>query len=183
MWSARAGVARIGTMRVLSSTVAVALAITLAPAAVAGQAASSRNDLVWHWFGDCASGDSLVLDVRFDGKAIYSSTFPVCKMRRSQIKPEPQQRFLSFELVALPRRFRAQNKEPEPVPIRGAIWEAGGDATSIRLGVQFAMEYQSLLNTHHPARIASETRTERVRGLLITTRPVKKSDPKPAAPK
>ena len=75
-------------------------------------------------------------------------------MRRSQIKPEPQQRFLSFEFVALPRRFRAGNKEPEPVPIRGAIWETDGDATSIQLGVQFAMEGLSLLNAHHPARIA-----------------------------
>jgi hypothetical protein len=162
---------------------AAALAIALTAGSASGQSTNSRNDVVWHWFGDCASGDSLVVDVRFDGKDIYSSTLPVCKMRRSQIKPEPQQRFLSFEFVALPRRFRAGNKEPEPVPIRGAIWETDGDATSIRLGVQFAMEGLSLLNAHHPARIASETRTEPVRGLLITTRPVKKTAPKPAAAK
>src|SRR5882672_1982165 len=93
-----------------------ALALALTSARVSAQTASAaRSDVVWHWFSNCATGDSLVLDVRFDGKAIYSATFPVCKMRRSQIKPEPEQRFLSFRFVALPRRFRAANKEPEPV--------------------------------------------------------------------
>jgi hypothetical protein len=163
---------------------AAALAIAVIPASIAAQSSSAgRNEVVWHWFGGCNPSDSLVLDVQFDGKAVYSSTFPLCKMRRSEIKPEPQQRVLAFRFVALPRRFRAGNKETEPVPITCAIWEAGADATSIRLGVQFATEDQSLLNTNHPARAGVETRTERVRGLLMTTRPVKKSNPKPAAAK
>ena len=171
-------------MRVLSCTVAVALAITLTPAPVSGQASSSaRSDLVWHWFGDCATGDSLVLDVRFDGQPIYTSTFPVCKMRQSQIKPEPQQRLLSFQFDALPKRFRASNRETEPEAIECTMWEAASESNAIRLGVSFSKKHQVLLNTHHPARIDIETRTERVRGLLIKTRPVRKSGTKPAPAK
>jgi len=51
------------------STVFVGLR-TLTPVSLSGQGPASAPDaVVWHWFGDCASGDSLVLDVTLDGKA------------------------------------------------------------------------------------------------------------------
>ena len=146
-------------------SLSVGLAIALIPASALGQtSSSSRSDVVWHWYGDCAGGDSLVLEVKFDGKDLYATTFPVCKVRRSQIKPEPEQRLIKVRFTALPKRFRASNKAPEPVPITCAIWEARGDGNSIRFGVQFATKDESLLNTNHPARIDIATRTERVRG-------------------
>jgi hypothetical protein len=60
-----------------------ALAIALTAGSALGQSTTSRNDVVWHWFGDCASGDSLVVDVRFDGK---TSTAP---LSRVQDAPQP----------------------------------------------------------------------------------------------
>src|SRR2546430_2758047 len=78
---------------------------------LSGQARTSApNEVVWHWFGACASGDSLVLEVHLDGKAVYSSAFPICQSRRSEIQPEPQQRILEFRFDAEPKRFRAQDK-------------------------------------------------------------------------
>jgi hypothetical protein len=158
----------------------VGLAIALLPASAAGQTSS---DVVWHWYGGCAGSDSLALEIKFDGKDLYATTFPVCKVRRSQIKPEPEQRLIKVRFTALPKRFRASNKEPAPVPITCSIWESRGDGNSIRFGVQFATKDESLLNTNHPARVDIPTRTERVRGFVIDTRPVRRSDKKPAAPK
>ena len=149
-----------------------ALALPLAAVPLSGQARTSApNEVVWHWFGACASGDSLVLEVHLDGKAVYSSAFPVCQSRRSEIQPEPQQRILEFRFDAEPKRFRAQDKAEGTQLIVGNIWEAGRKRDAIRLGVSFATEQRVLLNTIHVARAHSPSRSERVRGLVITTRP------------
>ncbi len=124
------------------------LAVALVPVSASGQASTSaRDEVVWHWFGDCAGGDSLVLEVTLDGKSIYGSTFPMCRLRRRAIKPEPQQRLLQLR--------------------------------AILLGVSFATEDKVLLNTVHRARANAASRSERVRGLVITTRPVRRGDGMP----
>ena len=150
-----------------------ALTLALLAAPLSGQArTSAANEVVWHWFGACAGADSLVLEVHLDGKAVYSSAFPICQSRRSEIKPEPQQRILEFRLDAEPKRFRAQDKAEGTQPIAGNVWEAGGKRDAIRLGFSFATEHRVLLNTIHVARAHSSSRSERVRGLVITTRPI-----------
>ncbi len=153
---------------------AATLALALIPGSVLGQApTSAREEVVWHWFGGCASSDSLVLDVSLDGKSLYSSTFPICRARRTDIKPEPQQRILEFRFDGEPHRFRRRNPATGPQPIQGNIWEVGGERYAILLGVSFATGDQVLLNTVHIARADSPSRSERVRGLVITTRPLR----------
>ena len=160
-----------GATRLLFLVSAPALA--LVPVPLSGQARTTApNEVVWHWFGACASGDSLVLEVQLDGKSLYNSTFPICQVRRSEIKPEPQQRILEFPFNAEPQRFRTQDRATGTQPIAGNVWEAGGERDAILLGVSFATEHQVLLNTIHVARAHSASRSERVRGLVITTRPV-----------
>ena len=154
---------------------ASALALALMPVSVFGQApAPARDEVVWHWFGDCANSDSLVLDVTLDGKSLYRSAFPICRARRADIKPEPQQRILEFRFDGEPHRFRSRNRATGTEPIQGNIWEAGGERHAIQLGVSFATGDQVLLNTVHVARADSPSRSERVRGLVITTRPLRR---------
>jgi hypothetical protein len=158
----------------LRSPVAV-LGLALMPVSVPGQARTSApNEVVWHWFAVCTTGDSLVLEVRLDDNALYSATFPICRVRRREIKPEPQQRILEFRFDGEPHRFRSRYRASGRQPIEGSIWEAGGDRHAIRLGVQLATEQQVLLNTTHVARVRSPSRSERLRGLVITTRPVRR---------
>ena len=122
---------------------------------------------------------SLVLEVHLDGKAVYSSAFPICQSRRSEIRPEPQQRILEFRFDAEPKRFRAQDKAEGTQLIVGNIWEAGRKRDAIRLGVSFATEQRVLLNTIHVARAHAPSRSERVRGLVITTRPTRRANRSP----
>ena len=157
-------------MRLLLPGAAIALA--LMPGTLSGQAPpSAREEVVWHWFGACAGRDSMVLEVRLDGKPVYASTFPMCKQRRSQIKPERQQRLLEFHFEAVPRRFGPRSRAADPEPIGGTIWETGGEPNAILLGLSIAAEDQVLLNMHYTARMDAESRSERVRGLVITTHP------------
>ncbi len=157
-----------------------ALGLALMPVSVSGQTRTSApNEVVWHWYGVCASGDSLVLEVRLDGNALYNSTFAICQVRRREIKPEPQQRILEFRFDGEPHRFRSRYHTSGTQPIDGSIWEVGGDRQAIRLGVQLATEQQVLLNTTHVARARFASRSERVHGLVITTRPVRRGAPRP----
>jgi len=156
-----------------------ALALALTPVSLRGQTSASAPDaVVWHWFGDCASGDSLVLDVTLDGKAIYGSTFPICQARRRAIKPEPQQRILEFRFDAAPRRFGTRSRATDPQAITANIWQAGAERNAITLGVSFSAENLVLLNMRHDALASAASRSERVRGLVITTRPVRRGDRK-----
>jgi hypothetical protein len=69
-------------------------------------------------------------------------------------------------------------------PIEGNIWEAGGEPSAITLGLSLATRDLVLVNMHHYAPARSAARSERVRGLQITTRPVPKGDrAQPKVPK
>jgi len=114
----------------------------------------------------------LILEFHLDGKLVYSSTFPVCHMRRSDIRPEPQQRVLTFHIAAAPHRFGIQYQASEPEPITGNVWEAGPRRAAVMLGVSFATAERVLLNTRHAARPDRPARSEWVRGLEMITRPV-----------
>ena len=150
-----------------------ALALMAAP--LSGQAPrSSREQLVWHWFGGCGGRDSLILEFHVDGQLVYSSTFPVCHMRRADIRPEPQQRILTFRFEAAPHRFGTQYRTAEPEQITGNVWEAGPRQTAVVLGVSFATADRVLLNTRHAARPTSPARSEWIRGLELITRPVRR---------
>ena len=154
---------------------AAAFALALMPVPVSSQAPpSAREQLVWHWFGACTSGDSLILEFHVDGKLVYSSAFPICRLRRSDIGPEPQQRLLTFRFDAAPRRFGTQYRASEPEPIIGTVWEAGQKGTAIVLGVSFATVERVLLNTRHVARPDTPARSEWIRGLELITRPVRR---------
>src|SRR3989441_12741800 len=109
--------------RLLSPVTALALALT--PVTVSGQTQRAvPGEVVWHWFADCASSDSLALELSLDGKSLYSSAFPICQARRKEIRPEPQQRILAFRFDAEPHRFRTQYRATGAQPIEGNIWEA-----------------------------------------------------------
>ena len=152
---------------------AAVLALTLMPVLVSGQALPSvREQLVWHWFGACTGSDSLILEFRVDGKSVYSSAFPICQVRHSDIKPEPQQRLLTFRFDAAPHRFGSQYHASEPEPIIGNVWEAGQRRTAIELRVSFSTAERVLLNTRHVARPDMAARSEWIRGLELITRPV-----------
>src|SRR2546429_1665303 len=144
-------VAKLPSMRATPFLAAVC-ALALLPAPVSGQAPSSaREQLVWHWFGGCAGNDSLFLEFHVDGKLVYSATFPICHVRRADVRPEPQQHVLTFHFDAAPHRFGAQYRASEPEPITGNVWEADRRGTAVGLGVSFATPGRGLFDTPHSA--------------------------------
>ena len=162
--------------RCATSLSAAVCALALIPVRGSGQGPpSARAQVVWHWFGGCVGTDSLALEFHVDGKIAYSATFPVCQMRRADIRPEPQQRVLTFHFDAAPHRFGSQYRALEPEPITGNIWEADRRQTAVVLGVSFATAERVLLNTRHAARPDRPARSEWIRGLALITRPIRRN--------
>jgi hypothetical protein len=151
--------------------------LVLAPSPLSSQASRSAPEpLVWHWFGTCASRDSLQLEFHADGNLVYSSAFPICHVRRADTKPEPQERLLTFRFDAAPRRFGPQYRAVDPEPISATIWEAGRRPTGIMLGVSFATAERVLLNTRHLARPDTPARSAWITGLELITRQVRRTE-------
>jgi hypothetical protein len=167
-------------MRFLFPVAALTTALMPLPASGQGRL-GARSDVVWHWFGTCASRDSVTLEVSFDGKAVFTAAVPMCQLRRGDIKPESQQRLLAFRFSGAPRRFGYRDKSTEPQSITCNIWEARRERDGVRLGVSLATEQQVLYNMAHIASVHSPSRSEQIRGLVITTRPVRRPDKTPPA--
>ena len=146
------------------------------PGSVTAQApTSARDEVVWHWFGTCAGSDSLAFNVSLDGKPVYSSTFPICRLRRADIKPDRQQRLLQFRFAGAPRRFGVRSRVSDIQVIEGNVWETGGERHAIHLGVSLATGDLVLMNLHFVASTDGASRSESPRGFVITTRQVRGS--------
>jgi hypothetical protein len=156
------------------------IALLAIPAAAPAQTRrAARDEVVWHWYGECAGADSLALEVFLDNVSIYSAAFPICQARRGGIKPERQQRLLSFRFTAVPRRFGPRSRASDPEAIDANIWEAANDPSAITFGLSLATREVVLINMHHFAPARSAARSERVRGLVIATRPLPRAGKKP----
>ena len=74
------------------------------------------------------------VDVQLNGRVLYSSTFPVCTMPRSDISVESPQKVLEFSFPGRAALFGAEFDRLEPLEIEGNIWRAGGEADALPSG-------------------------------------------------
>src|SRR2546429_5858869 len=166
-------VAKLPNMRATPFPAAVC-ALALLPSPVSGQAPSSaRERLVWNWFGGWAGNASLLLEFHADGKLVYSATSPICHVRRADVRPEPQQRVLTFHFDAAPHRFGAQYRASEPEPITGNVWEADRRGKAGGLGVSFPPPESGPVDHRPPARPPKPAPPEGIPGVQAVTPPAR----------
>ena len=153
----------------------LARAILLAGWIVSAAHAAEGFD-VWGWFASCKT-PKMSLEVRFDRKAIYKSTFPICQAERSTFYSEHQQ-LLRFSfapgraIVWKGYRDDDGNITGPNQPIEGNVWLAGSDPDALLLGVSFSMQRTGYMNTIHIAHPFQRDQTEIASGLFIITKPV-----------
>lgn len=82
---------------------AVILTVAALPAVSAAAPEPTRpsrsDDIVWHWYSDCAAPVTMKLEVVQRGELIFATTFPICQLRRDEIRAEAGQRQIVFPLV------------------------------------------------------------------------------------
>ena len=130
----------------LSALIVVGGLATSSPAASAA-AQAAAGGAVWHMSPECRTADSLRIEVRLNGRTLFSAPVGVCLARLGQ---GPKENVLTFTFRARPdlfgRRFRGRGAQE----IEGNIWKAGGETDGMLLGVSF-MTDRVLLNTLHVA--------------------------------
>lgn len=112
------------------------------------QTQTAAPETVWYWFGQCRKSKEIRIEVLLNGRQLYRSSFPICRMSRANVTAEQAQRRLVFFFKG-GHLFRDEYRTTPVQTIEGNIWEAGGDPNDLLLGVSFATKRQMLLNTIH----------------------------------
>jgi hypothetical protein len=124
---------------------------------------------VWHWSEQCESPNRIAVRVSLDGKAVYQTTIPLCRMKRVDIPDGEKQHILVFFLREPNRSLLG---ETVGARIEGNIWEAGDDPDCVILGVSAVGNHRILMNSLHMADIDRPQLSRFGRGLTIRTYPV-----------
>lgn len=127
------------------------------------------DDMVWHWFGTCREGKTMLVEVLFDGKRVFTSSFPLCLMRRARTESEPKHDNLPFFFKAPARIFGAEFASLGTTQIDGNLWEAGNEQDRVLLGVSFTAKDHIFLDTVYPASARAASQAELADRLIIRT--------------
>ena len=129
---------------------------------------TTSAEVIWHWFGNCASSNSMRANVLLQKRSVYRTSFPVCRARRSDTRDDPA-KILRFSFRADAKDFGQKFAALGTRQIEGNIWKAGGESDAILLGVSFTTRDSILLNTIHIVRPGKTTRTVLTDALSIVT--------------
>jgi hypothetical protein len=143
--------------------VAITALTALATRAVA-QSHSASADTVW--VAACATGPTLMVQVRLANANVYHTSLRICRRPRSQI---PQTHWQFSFTPSTPLHWSNGSTVPGEL-VSGDIWQAGGDSDALELGVSMVAHNQILVNSIHLASPSgSSTTTPIDAGLVVVT--------------
>jgi hypothetical protein len=132
---------------------------------------STPDEVVWHWFSRCTDEKTIAIEVTQDKKTIFETSFPICKMRRGDVAPEPVQKRLVFFLVNEKRSYFG---EPKGEKLEGNIWESGTDPNDVILGLSFDTKTQIWLHSHLIVEPDKSSQFSMGKGLVVKIHPAMK---------
>jgi hypothetical protein len=122
------------------------------------------------WFDNCAvAPGKLGITILINEKTIYRSSFPVCES-----KERPKERKVVAFTFRGGHTFQGEYRTKPTQIVEGNIWQAGTDPDAIWLGISFATNNQSLLNTLHYAKPNRESSTLIDKDVVVRTFPLKR---------
>jgi hypothetical protein len=154
----------------------LALIVSALFAMCATTAFSAEEGPVWFWFEACG-GPFMKLQVRFDDKVVYESTFPICHAPRSSIHARGGDKKLNFSFN--PQRsitwlgYKDESEKTSPKQsLVGDLWLAGADPDALLIGVSFSSARSIYMNTIHIAQPGKQDQTQIAPGLVVVSMPV-----------
>lgn len=135
------------------------------------QGSVAATDALWYWSAECRPSTVMGLEVLVGGRAIFRSSFPVCRLRPLDARrgPEPPTLVFSFRGGNL---FQGKYRTLRSQTIEGNIWQAGAGPDQLLLGVSFSMKQQVLLNSLHSASPDRVSESKLDRGVVLRTYPM-----------
>jgi hypothetical protein len=135
------------------------------------QSPATRPQPVWYWYSDCRESKPLGLEIFADGKSIYRSSLRICRMPSEDVPPLKEAPRLAF-LFRGGHAFRTEHRTNPKEIIDANIWQAGGEADGLLMGISFSTKSRVLLNTVHLAKADHASESQLDRGLVMRTYPV-----------
>jgi hypothetical protein len=145
----------------------VFVVVTMLIPSPAHSQSSTADELVWHWFGACRDARTMTVDVRLSSKRLFTSSFPICFIHRSEKQDHGAHDNLRFFFKAPARIFGEEFASLGTPEIEGNIWEAGSEHDVILLGVSFMTKDRILLNTIHIAPATNAVQAELAEHLVM----------------
>ncbi len=142
---------------------------------------------VWVWTPQCPSPTKVVLDVRLDGKSIYSTSIPLCRWKREFEEGKASFRFTPARPLIW-YGYRSDEgdtaNDPGDTTTAGAtleveFWQAGGETDAIELGYSVADSGKIYTNSIHMLSLTRRSLTTMAPGLILETSPEKEPPPHP----
>ena len=106
-------------------------ALVVAPAVGQPSAAAANSDVVWTWSKRCNDDHRLGVKILLDGKALYRGVLPICRGSRDEEDGRVEFHFVGGHTFQ--GEYRTRTKDS----IEGDIWQAGGEADALILGISF----------------------------------------------
>src|SRR3954451_6260577 len=106
---------------------------------------SETREAVWTWSKGCDGDHKLDVTVRSDRKVLYHGVLPICQGSRDAEDGRVEFHFSGGRI------FQAKYRTRTTDSIEGDIWQSGGEADALILGISFDSGKQILLNTLHIA--------------------------------
>ena len=153
--------------------------LSLGAAAAAG---AQDGDLVWVWNQQCVKPVPVALQVRLDGKNIYSTSLALCQWGRQFEKGKASFRFTAARALVW-YGYRSDDgqgsKDPGETTPAGTrfeveFWQAGGEKDAIELGYMVAAADGIHMNALHLVSPTEERVSTMAPGLILVTRHEKK---------
>jgi hypothetical protein len=149
----------------------IAVLIALSPTTVWGQVSPQTPEGSWSWFENCSDKRTLALEVLLNGRQIYQSSIPICKVSAPKPPAASKQKIVAFHFKG-GHVFQGEYHTSAAQTIEGNLWQAGAEPDMLLLGLSFSTKTQLLLNTVHYAKPHQKSVTTLDRGLLVKTFPI-----------
>ena len=140
-----------------------------------------NNDVVWVWNNNCEKSIMIRLEVRLDGKVIYSNSLPICKGRRDFENGKASFNFTpNRPIVWYGYRSEPDNGGTDPgdttpagTNLKFVFWQAGGEKNTIDLGYGVIAKDGIHMHSMHFLSPVSKITTIMAPGLILETWPEK----------
>jgi hypothetical protein len=160
-------------MKLLHKIMVALLPMTLLFAASNGYSetekiASHQSDIVWHWTDDEHAERFIIFETTVDGKLIATAKFPVSRLARGDVGPDPKQKIFEYNFVLREKKGRAFRGITQG-KVEGNIWEAGMEKDGIIFGVSWVTKNTIMMNTLHIAVLDETKVSNQGRGVYFKT--------------
>lgn len=136
--------------------------------AATGVQPQSTDAVLLRWFASCPHPSKMEVEVLLGDQKIYEQEFDICSVPRSEMVSHPPDTVLKFDLNNEGRSFFGEQKGTR---LEGNIWQDGGDAHYVVLGLSFAAKDHVWCNTTHFVDPSHPSKLRLPDGLVFMTYP------------